>query len=285
MPVGRRSAGATPLDRHEESSIPRGRCPSVNGPLARPARWGDNLPHDRAPVRPAAARRGVLWFYVRSSERPEAVLRSIPAVVAGVDPNQACTEELVRAGVPRREAARRARVRFGSIEGAKDDCRRARGLRLADEISAETGETRWLHSQRSATMLPVATGGGLVFGGDVNGRFRAFDQETGEVLWEINLGSAVTSFPISSFSSFRVLVGRSDPVDRCGLGSRQPGAVPRTRRRPTPASGPWSGRGAAVVVRRVLFWRERRRGRRRQGPIWAGVGGAGVKADTASMVP
>ena len=47
---------------------------------------------------------------------------------------EACTEDLVRAGLPRREAARRARVRFGSIEGAKDDCRRARGLRLADEL-------------------------------------------------------------------------------------------------------------------------------------------------------
>jgi alcohol dehydrogenase (cytochrome c) len=46
-------------------------------------------------------------------------------------------------------------------------------------------------------MSLVATGGGLVFGGDVNGRFKAWDQETGEVLWEINLGSAVTSFPIS----------------------------------------------------------------------------------------
>ncbi len=64
-------------------------------------------------------------------------------------------------------------------------------------ISTQTGESRWLHSQRSATMSLVATGSGLVFGGDVNGRFRAFDQETGEVLWEINLGSAVTSFPIS----------------------------------------------------------------------------------------
>ena len=64
-------------------------------------------------------------------------------------------------------------------------------------ISAETGETVWLHEQRSATMSLVTTGGGLVFGGDVNGRFKAWDQETGEVLWEINLGSAVTSFPIS----------------------------------------------------------------------------------------
>ena len=64
-------------------------------------------------------------------------------------------------------------------------------------ISAETGGTRWLYEQRAATMSLVATGGGLVFGGDVNGRFRAFDDETGEVLWEINLGSPVTGFPIS----------------------------------------------------------------------------------------
>ena len=64
-------------------------------------------------------------------------------------------------------------------------------------ISAETGETAWLYEQRAATMSLVATGGGLVFGGDVNGRFRALDHETGEVLWEINLGSSVTGFPIS----------------------------------------------------------------------------------------
>ena len=64
-------------------------------------------------------------------------------------------------------------------------------------ISAETGRTLWIHEQRAATMSLVATGGGLVFGGDVNGRFRAFDQETGDVLWEINLGSPVTGFPIS----------------------------------------------------------------------------------------
>ncbi len=64
-------------------------------------------------------------------------------------------------------------------------------------ISAETGATRWQYEQRAATMSLVATEGGLVFGGDVNGRFRAFDDETGEVLWEINLGSPVTGFPIS----------------------------------------------------------------------------------------
>ncbi|MCE2515876.1 MAG: PQQ-binding-like beta-propeller repeat protein, partial [Acidobacteria bacterium] len=64
-------------------------------------------------------------------------------------------------------------------------------------ISAETGETAWVREQRAATMSLVATGGGLVFGGDVNGRFRALDHETGEVLWEVNLGSPVSGFPIT----------------------------------------------------------------------------------------
>ena len=64
-------------------------------------------------------------------------------------------------------------------------------------ISVETGATEWLYEQRAATMSLVATGGGLLFGGDTNGRFRAFSQETGEILWEINLGSPVSGFPIS----------------------------------------------------------------------------------------
>ena len=64
-------------------------------------------------------------------------------------------------------------------------------------ISAETGETTWTYEQRAATMSLVATGGGLVFGGDVNGRFRALDDERGDVLWEINLGSPVSGFPIT----------------------------------------------------------------------------------------
>ena len=46
-------------------------------------------------------------------------------------------------------------------------------------------------------MSLVATGGGLLFGGDVNGRFRAFDQRDGQVLWEVSLGSAVTGYPVT----------------------------------------------------------------------------------------
>ena len=64
-------------------------------------------------------------------------------------------------------------------------------------ISVETGQTTWLHEQRAGTMSLMATAGRLVFGGDANGRFRAFDDETGEVVWEINLGSPVSGYPIT----------------------------------------------------------------------------------------
>ena len=64
-------------------------------------------------------------------------------------------------------------------------------------ISVETGETTWIYEQRAATTSLFATGGGLVFGGDAAGRFRALDQVTGEVLWEINIGSPITGFPIT----------------------------------------------------------------------------------------
>ncbi len=79
-------------------------------------------------------------------------------------------------------------------------------------ISAETGVTAWRYDQRAATTSLVATGGGLVFGGDANGRFRAFDHETGEVLWEINLGSPLTGFPITFEVDGRQYVAASTGV-------------------------------------------------------------------------
>ena len=81
-------------------------------------------------------------------------------------------------------------------------------------ISAETGAITWVHEQRAATMSLVTTGGGLVFGGDVNGRFRAFDDTTGAVLWEINLGSSVSGFPISYAVDGRQYVAVSTGTQR-----------------------------------------------------------------------
>ena len=58
-----------------------------------------------------------------------------------------------------------------------------------------TGETAWKREQRAVTTSLMTTGSGLLFGGDASGRFRAYDQRTGEVLWEVNLGSHVTGYP------------------------------------------------------------------------------------------
>lgn len=64
-------------------------------------------------------------------------------------------------------------------------------------ISAETGKTLWRYDQRAGMMSVVATGGGLLFAGDTSGRFRAFDQDSGKILWETNLGAPVTGYPMT----------------------------------------------------------------------------------------
>jgi alcohol dehydrogenase (cytochrome c) len=64
-------------------------------------------------------------------------------------------------------------------------------------ISVETGETLWKHEQRAGHMSLVATGGGLIFGGDVAGLFKAYDEMTGEVLWQADLGMQISGYPIS----------------------------------------------------------------------------------------
>src|SRR6185436_4467321 len=64
-------------------------------------------------------------------------------------------------------------------------------------ISVETGKTSWKFETRAGAMSLVATGGGLIFGGDTNGHFRAIDQNNGNVLWDVNLGSPVTGYPVT----------------------------------------------------------------------------------------
>jgi predicted permease len=44
------------------------------------------------------------------------------------------TDDLVQSGVPPAEAARRARLEFGSFDNARTECREARGLRLFDDL-------------------------------------------------------------------------------------------------------------------------------------------------------
>ncbi len=47
---------------------------------------------------------------------------------------EAFAEDLVRTGIPREEAIRRARIEFGGIERAKQECRDATGANLLDSL-------------------------------------------------------------------------------------------------------------------------------------------------------
>jgi alcohol dehydrogenase (cytochrome c) len=64
-------------------------------------------------------------------------------------------------------------------------------------VSASTGKVLWNYDQRVPIGSILATGGGLIFAGDLYRYFRAFDADTGKVLWEIPLSAPVTGYPIS----------------------------------------------------------------------------------------
>ena len=97
----------------------------------------------------------------------------------------------------------RFRDRLGYHHGS------ARGARVAapgfedqigqfSAIDLRTGEPRWVYRQRAGIAGSVlTTGGGLVFVSDDARRFRAFNADTGDILWEQILNSSAGGFPVS----------------------------------------------------------------------------------------
>jgi hypothetical protein len=74
--------------------------------------------------RSAAAFRSLIWRGRMESEMDAEMRQHIEAYI----------EDLARSGMSRAEAER---VEFGSIEGTKELCREARGLRIFDELSED----------------------------------------------------------------------------------------------------------------------------------------------------
>ena len=69
---------------------------------------------------------------------------------------------------------------------------------MLSSVDVATGEARWTHRQRAGMGGSVlTTAGGLVFVSDDARRFRAFDADSGEILWEQILNSSAGGFPVT----------------------------------------------------------------------------------------
>jgi alcohol dehydrogenase (cytochrome c) len=65
-------------------------------------------------------------------------------------------------------------------------------------VDLRTLETRWSHTQRAMFMTSVlTTAGDLAFVGDIDRYFRAFDTDTGKMLWQVRLGAPLHGYPVS----------------------------------------------------------------------------------------
>ena len=71
-------------------------------------------------------------------------------------------------------------------------------------LDISTGREAWRFSTRAPNAgSTLATAGNVVFHGDLNRRYRAFDAETGELLWQTIMGSQITGFPITYMAGGR----------------------------------------------------------------------------------
>ena len=85
---------------------------------------------------------------------------------------------------------------YGSAYFPSEDAQPYRGFLKA--IDPATGEIKWKFEHTSPTWSGVlSTAGGLVFTGDAEGNFIAFDAISGKPLWHFQMGGAVYAAPIA----------------------------------------------------------------------------------------
>ncbi len=85
---------------------------------------------------------------------------------------------------------------YGSAYFPSEEARPYRGFLKA--IDPATGRVKWQFEHTSPTWSGVlSTAGGLVFSGDAEGNFIAFDAASGKPLWHFQMGGAVYAAPMA----------------------------------------------------------------------------------------
>jgi alcohol dehydrogenase (cytochrome c) len=112
-------------------------------------------------------------------------LYSVDPVLRAYDAESARSRGEIYGRRPRRLSAR-------SSPEQRRQLRSTDAVRLADRAQV------WSHESRAASSsAALPTAGGLVFAGSVDRWFRAFDDQTGKLLWQTRLNNVVNAFPIS----------------------------------------------------------------------------------------
>jgi len=129
---------------------------------------------------------------------------------------EAYAEDLVRSGVPRQEAMRRARIEFGGIERAKEECREVRGVNLLEAVVQDVRYgLRMLRKNPGFTAVAVLT---LAFG--IGANTAVFTVVNGVLLRSMPFPEADRLFLVSLNTGFQQFEWQPEVSDRDYLAFR-----------------------------------------------------------------